>query len=92
MSEIQSFKDTNIVLFKREFLDGICIEQPKTYKSKLNLDDKEMHILWRALLYYWENKDFEDNHELRHQVNMLREKMSDFMTKEDSDEIGSSRY
>ena len=46
----------------------------------LNLSDKEMHQLWRALLYYWENKDFGEDNELKEQINMLREKMSDFMT------------
>ena len=51
-------------------------------KDTLNLNDKEMHILWRALLYYWENKDFSDKAELRHRVNVLREKMSNFMTGE----------
>lgn len=60
--------------------------------SNIKLNDKEMHILWRALLYYWENKDFENDHELRHQVNMLREKVSDFMTKENSHDTISSRY
>ena len=43
------------------------------------LNNKEMHILWRALLYYWENKDFSDEAELRHHVDVLMEKMSDFM-------------
>lgn len=49
-------------------------------KDTLNLNNKEMHILWRALLYYWETKDFGDEFELRHNVNVLREKMDDFMT------------
>ena len=48
-------------------------------RDNINLDDREMHILWRTLLYYWENKDFGDDHELRHKVNVLREKMSAFM-------------
>ena len=51
-----------------------------TEYEKLRLSDKEMHILWRALLYYWENKDFGTEHELRHSVNVLRQKVSDFMT------------
>jgi hypothetical protein len=51
-------------------------------KDTLHINNREMHILWRALLYYWENKDFSDEPELRHNVNVLREKVSDFMTGE----------
>lgn len=48
-------------------------------EDKLDLNNAEMHILWRALLYYWENNDFGNEHELRHRVNILRNKLSDFI-------------
>lgn len=56
----------------------------------MRLNNKEMHILWRALLYYWENKDFGKDHELRHQTNVLRERFSDFMLGETTKEEESS--
>ena len=48
-------------------------------KERLDLNEK-VRILGCALLSYLENKDLSSERELRHQVNVLSQKVSDFMT------------